>query len=172
MSSDPEKPSFEERIKASVKQKEAELSRNPFHVLLWGPGGKWLPKRRQVVAALHAVSIDAYLSEDLTDKKSLVPLLEQERIHWSEADFVIALDFSAGPGIELAAFYDEPEFILKTFVLYPASWEPGAFASVGSELLEHYVNRLPCSKAQVARCDLVKTCVSRARGHRLLTTWS
>lgn len=170
MSSDSKDVSFEERIKAQLQQTEAQLSQEPFNVLVWGPNSASFAKRNQVAQALRAESFDAQLSEDLTDKDSAVALLDQERVHWSEADFVIALDFSTGPGIELATFCSEPEFILKTFVLYPESWEPGDFESVGSELLQAYVNRMPCTTAQVSRCDLVKTCVDRARAYRRLRT--
>ena len=157
-------------LREGLAKREASIQKVDFRVLLWGPADNPLIKKRiRIRRALRRAKIQAYTSEELS---KLIPsdlgVVEQEDVHWRHFHLILALDFSAGPGLEIASYAVHPEFTQRTIVFHPYEWDPVRSASYGARVIETFPNHVPCTEKEVEECSLVKSCVSRAKASRSL----
>ena len=149
---------------------EDELASLPLSVLVWGPGegyeSLW-EKRAQIAEELTTAGFDASTSEALmAAAPSTANPIDQERVHWQAADLVYVLDFSPGPGMELATFCSDPSFVKKTCVFFNAAWHTADPQTYGASVIANFPNRVPFTETELVACSVVGECLSRAKAER------
>lgn len=125
-------------------------------------------KRQQIATALRERGVEVYLSEDIIASvgEPDVNVVLQEDQHWRRFNTIVVLDFSAGPGQELAAYHHNFDFRLKCMVFHPWEWDPVRNPSYGSQILELFPHRIPCIQDEIDNCNLVASCISRVMALR------
>lgn len=161
-----------ERLYEKLKELEQLIEQTPFTILVFGSGEtypQYSKKRQDTINALRTARFTVYTCEQLSETlRSELYIVEQEALYLQEAEWVIFLDTSAGPLSELSTYCQNPDVVLKAFVLYPQTYVPDEARSrtYPEDVLRHYPHKSGYSQSQFDQCELVPICVEMAKALR------
>lgn len=160
------------RIRRRQQELEQQIQNISFTILLFGSGKrypKYFKKRQDILNSLKEAKFSVHTSEELGRLlPSRLYMVDEEALYLEEADWAIFLDTSSGPLSELSAYCQDPDVVLKAFVLYPQEYlvSPGRPSTYPEDVLSHYPHKMPYTETQVDRCALVPICLSTAKALR------
>jgi len=112
----------------------------------------------------------ATTSEELTQlaPSSDIGIVAQEAIHLEEFDLYLVLDFSPGPGHEVASYAHIPSFVERSIIFYLRKYDPSQANSYPSAVIKQFPNCVPIDDLDIEECTLVAAAVFRAEAKRNL----